>query len=190
MEIERKFLVTEFPENLEAYPHNELEQAYLAVLVGCREFVTFTLARDEAEIRALMDAERAFWAMVEQDTAPAPDGAESTSEAVNAMWPRDTAEEKELGRAQLTEFEALARCKAERKLLDERIAEAENRIKAAMGPAESAFCGRYRATWKEQTRKTFQTKDFAREHGDVDLTPYYKETKSRVFRVSEKKEDE
>ncbi|MCR5086077.1 MAG: CYTH domain-containing protein [Lachnospiraceae bacterium] len=30
MEIERKFLVTEFPENLELYPHNELEQAYLA----------------------------------------------------------------------------------------------------------------------------------------------------------------
>lgn len=29
MEIERKFLVKELPENLEQYPHRELEQAYL-----------------------------------------------------------------------------------------------------------------------------------------------------------------
>lgn len=30
MEIERKFLVAEIPENLDRYPHNEIEQAYIS----------------------------------------------------------------------------------------------------------------------------------------------------------------
>ena len=47
-----------------------LERAYLAVLVGGREFLTFTLERDQAEIDALMEAERKFWTLVEEDTPP------------------------------------------------------------------------------------------------------------------------
>jgi len=166
-----------------------MERAYLAVLVACREFVTFTLERNEEEIDALMDAERRFWALVETDTAPGLDGSESTSEAVKAMWPDAREETKDLGRFIAVEFEELARFKAERKLMDERISTAENRIKAAMGDAEAATCGRWKATWKTQTRRTFQPKEFAAAHRGLDMAPWYKETTSRVFRVSENKED-
>ena len=41
---------------------------YLAVLIGNRDFRIFTIERDEAEIAALMDAERDFWEHVQTDT--------------------------------------------------------------------------------------------------------------------------
>ena len=31
MEIERKFIVSELPENLQDYPHHEIEQGYLCM---------------------------------------------------------------------------------------------------------------------------------------------------------------
>ena len=59
-----------------------LEKAYLAVLVNCRDLRIFELERDEDEIAALMDAERAFWEKVTQDIPPEADGSEATTEAL------------------------------------------------------------------------------------------------------------
>lgn len=60
---------------------------YLAVLIGNREFRTFEIERDEAEINALMSAEKDFWELVKTDTPPAPDGSDSTSETISVIYP-------------------------------------------------------------------------------------------------------
>jgi len=158
---------------------------HLAVLVFGRGFFTFTLERDEAEIAALMEAEAAFWQMVEEDTPPPIDGSDASTSALQtvfaesngstmALFGRDTA---------LIEYMSL---KAQREELDSRITEIENAIKCDMGAAEKATCGTFNVSWKSQTRQTFQAKAFASDYPDIDLAPYYKTTSLRPFKVTEK----
>ena len=39
---------------------------------------------------------------------------------------------------------------------------------------------------EEKARQTFQIKEFAMDHPDIDLTPYYKNTSFRPFKVTER----
>lgn len=78
------------------------------------------------------------------------------------------------------------RLKEDKKTLDSRLGEIENIIKADMGSAENGSCGLFRISWKSQTRQTFQTKEFAKDHPNIDLTPYYKNTNLRPFKVTER----
>ena len=158
---------------------------YLAVLAYGRGFFTFVLERNQAEIDALMAAEEAFWHQVEQDIPPAVDGSDATSAALQEVYPVSQNTTAALfGRD--TVLQEYMRLKAEKKLLDGRIGEIENTLKADMGEAESGSCGLFNISWKSQTRQTFQTKEFAKDHPHIDLTPYYKNTNLRPFKVTER----
>lgn len=162
------------------------KKAYLAVLVASRDFYWFELERDEAEIEALMNSEQDFWWCVETDTPPDTDGSEATTEALATIYADGFGEDTAslFGRENL--LAERSQLKAQQKALDERVKEIENRIKADMGHAEKAACGRFSVSWKNQSRRSFQEKDFRKDHPDIDLTPYYKVSNSRVFKVSEK----
>ena len=71
------------------------------------------------------------------------------------------------------------------KELEELADEAANKIKEFMGSSGGGECDSFKVSWKSQTRRTFDSKRFAKENPDVDLSGYYKETNARVFRVSE-----
>ena len=160
---------------------------YLAVLAYGRGFFTFVLERDQAEIDALMAAEADFWKLVEQDTPPDADGSEATSAALRELYPISEHTAADLfGRD--TVLKEYMRLKEDKKTLDTRLGEIENTIKADMGEAESGFCGLFHISWKSQTRQSFQTKEFAKDHPNIDLTPYYKNTNLRPFKVTEEKE--
>jgi len=162
------------------------EKAYLAVLLNCRELLTFELERDDEEIAALMDAEREFWKHVQDRTPPGVDGSDSTSETISDLiGPSAPGEEAALfGRTDvLNEYMALKR---QQKAIGERIAQIENVIKTDMGTAEKATEGGYTVSWKTQTRSAFKPDRFRADHPDVDLTPYYTTTTSRPFKVSYK----
>ena len=67
----RQFNGVEFPERYYAQcvhylAVTGLDRWYLAVIVFGRGFFTYTLERDEAEISALMEAEKLFWRCVEE----------------------------------------------------------------------------------------------------------------------------
>lgn len=157
---------------------------YLAVLAYGRGFFTFTLERNQAEIDALMTAEQDFWKLVEMDTPPDADGSDATTAALQEVYPFSQTVTADLfGRD--TVLREYMRLKAEQKALDNRLGEIENTIKADMGEAESGTCGLFRISWKSQTRQTFQAKAFAKDHPDLDLTPYYKNTDLRPFKVTE-----
>ena len=161
---------------------------YLAVLIGNREFKWFVLERDEDEIAALMEAEKDFWQLVENDTPPEADGMEATSEAITAMYPEshDSSIDLTIYRAELARYLSLGK---QIKELEAFQNEAANIIKAYLGEAERGECEGFKASWKSQTRRTFDSKRFAADHKEMDLSSYYKETSTRAFRVTERKED-
>ena len=160
---------------------------YLAVLIGNKEFKWFTIERDEAEIEALMTAEADFWKHVETDTPPAVDGTQATSEALKTIYSESTEVTVDLTAfaASLQQYMAL---KKQIKELETLADEAANIVKAFMGENGGGECDGFRVSWKSQTRRTFDSKRFATENPDIDMSEYYKETAARVFRVSEIKQ--
>ncbi len=160
---------------------------YLAVLIGNRDFRIFTIERDEAEIAALMDAERDFWQRVQTDTPPALDGSPATTEAIKTIYKESGENVVDLFpmAARLDQYTALC---GQIKELEALRDEAANYVKAYMGDARGGECGRYKVTWKSSTRHTFDSKRFEQENPTLDLSGYYKETSTRAFRVIEQKE--
>lgn len=155
---------------------------YLAVLVYGRGFFTFTLERDQAEIDALMGAERDFWKLVEQDTPPALDGLESTGTALQSIYPTSKGGDIHLfGREHL--LSRYIELQSQKKELLEKIGAIENTIKADMREAEHGDCGLYSVSWKSQTRRTFQAQEFAKAHPEINLEPFYKQSTVRPFKV-------
>lgn len=156
---------------------------HLAVLVFGREFFTFTLERDEDEIAALMAAEAAFWESVKSDIPPALDGSQASTETLKSIFSLSNGGAVDLfwRDAALSEY---VRLKAQQQELDTQIAEIENTIKGDMGAAEYATCGMFNVSWKSQIRRTFQVKAFAADHPEIDLSPYYKITAVRPFKVT------
>ena len=121
--------------------------------------------------------------MVEHDTPPLIDGSSASAETLSLMYPFGCVKTADLfGRDSI--LREYVRLKQEQKGIDTRICEIENTIKADMGESESGNCGPFRISWKSQTRRTFQPKAFLKDHPGIDLTPYYKSTNVRPFKVT------
>jgi putative phage-type endonuclease len=159
---------------------------YLGVLIGNREFKWFTIERDEDEINALMDAERAFKMYVDNDTPPQVDGASSTSDTLGTLYPDSIDSAIGIGFYE-KDLDNYFRLKAQVKQLSETIDGIENRIKAHLGECASGVGEKYKVSWKTQSRSTFDSKKFIADHPEIDVSAYYKKTNSRPFRVTEMK---
>lgn len=188
----RQFQGVEFPEQYYAQCVHYMavtgaERWYLCVMVYGRGIFCYTLERDQAEIDALMGAERQFWAYVEKGTPPPVDGSEATGETLLTIY-RETADNSvELfGRESL--LKELEDLKEQQKALGVRVDEITNTIKADLGENERGTCPGYLVTWKPQQRKTFQAAKFAKDHPTMDLTAYYKTSQTRVFTIKSEKE--
>lgn len=160
-----------------------LRRWYLAVLVFGRGFFTYTLERDEAEIAALMAAERDFWADVESDTPPEIDGSYATSDTLQAIYADSRPEECELfGREDI--LRVYQTLKGQRDEIDERMNQIQNTLKADLGDAERGLCAGYTVTWRSQRRRTFQPALLREEHPEIDLERYYKTTTCRSMKIT------
>ena len=185
----RKFKNGEYPSNYYAQMVHYMaitgkKRWYLAVLIGNKDFKIFTVERDEAEIAALMTAERDFWELVKTDTPPAVDGTQATAGAIKSIYPESTDTPCDLTAyaGNIRQYIAL---KNKIKELEGLADEAANKIKAFIGESGFGSCGSYSVSWKTQTRQTFDSRRFAKENPDIDLSGYYKTSSARVFRVSE-----
>lgn len=186
----RKFRKGEYPEQWYCQMTHYLavggfEKAYLAVLIGCRDFKIFELDRDEDEIKALMQAEEAFWSGVKNGTPPAVDGSASTSEAISMLFPESNEESVSLFSydADLRRYLELGERIKELKAQQD---EASNRVKAFMSEAGRGESEKFKVSWASSERSTFDSKRFAKDHEDIDLSEYYKKSTVRTFRVTEK----
>ena len=165
------------------------DRMYLAVLVLGVEFYCFTIERDESEISALIEAEAAFWRMVEAKTPPPVDGSDSTMATIAAIYPTETV----AGRVQLTGKAAamladIEDMKAEQDALKESINRAKATIMQEIGDAEGGQCDGWRVLWKAQTRNSIDGAALKRDYPEI-YKQYSKQTTSRVFRLTKVKED-
>ena len=127
---------------------------------------------DDAEIEALGKASNDFWHYVETNTPPPADGHPATSEALAEMYP-----ESNRDCCDLVGYE---------NDLNQYITLGEQ-IKALIGETGRGESVRYKVSWSTQYRTTFDKDRFFDDHKDIDMSSYFKNTASRVFRVSAKK---
>jgi len=191
----KQFNGVEFPEKYYAQCVHYLavtgvKRWYLAVLVFGRGFFEFTLERDQLEIDALMTAEAEFWTEnVAKDNPPPPDGSQATTDALQVIYAESQDEERDLfGRE--TMLDEYMQLKRQKRAIEDRMGEIENSLKEDLQEAERGRCGSYTISWKSQQRSTFQPKAFAQAYPNIDLTPFYKTSSTRPFKVMEKKNDD
>lgn len=187
----KKFKGGEYPANYYCQMVHYLavtgkQRWYLAVLIGNKEFKWFTLERDEDEIAALMTAEADFWELVKKDTPPAVDGTKATAEALGAVYANSNDAVVDLNGFGL-DMRKYSALKEQIKELETQAGEIVNRVKAFMGEAGRGECAEYKVSWKSQSKRTFDSKRFAKENPDIDLSSYYNTSSTRVFRVTESK---
>lgn len=163
------------------------ERWYLAVLIGNKEFKWFVIERDEEEIQALMDAEREFWHLVETDTAPPADGTKSTTKTIKTLFADSDDTQVDLS-AYDTALQTYIRLGRQIDELEQLREDAANKVKAYMAEAGRGESNSFKVSWTTSYRNTFDARRFASDHPELDLTPYYNTSKTRTFRVTEKKE--
>ena len=160
---------------------------YLGVLVLGEGFYDFVIERDEGEIKALMESEEAFWKYVEDKTPPPTDGQRSTSETISILYPESTDETVSLFGYE-TDLKTYMALSAQIKALEAQRDEVANKVKSFMNEAGKGESDNYRVSWTSAERSSFDSKRFAKEHTDIDLSEYYKKSTYRTFKVTEKKD--
>ncbi|NLC40819.1 MAG: endonuclease [Clostridiaceae bacterium] len=162
------------------------ERWYLAVLVLNKAFHIFEIERDEAEINALIEAEKDFWENhVMKQIPPAPDGSEATSEIIKQLFP----EAREATETALFGYEGKIQQYLE---LDTKVKELEcerdklkQEIQLAMADAEIGRAQGCIVEWKNQTRQTLDTQRLKKEQAEI-YQQYLKPAQTvRVFKIKE-----
>lgn len=165
---------------------------YLAVLVYGTDLLVFEINRADVEddIGALIKAEDSFWhEYVLPERQPLPDGLESTTKALGAVWAASTPEAAidadDVEDALLTRLRGLKR---ERKQIDEQIAETENMVKARMQEAEVLRGTGAMATWKGVDVKRLSERKIREKFPDIDLDELKETTHTRRFALKTEEE--
>lgn len=186
----KRFRGVEFPEQYYVQCVHYLavtgwDRWYLAVLVLGREFLHYTLERDQAEIDALMEAERKFWTLVENDTPPGMDGSLVTSAALRDVY-KDTGsgdvvdlQEREM---LLLEYRRLLAVRSEN---EKRIRQIKQTLMQDLAGAEEGRCGNFRVGWKPQKRVFLSAEKLRQVYPRLDLSKVMSVAKYRRFSVQE-----
>lgn len=167
---------------------------YLAVLIGTgKDFRWFTIERDDAEIAALMAAEKQFYGYMDTNTPPPIDGSESTKEAIQARrmmeQPEEEPEPIDLSDKRQM-LDTLMELDAAIKQMEEQRDGIKNQIMAFMGDAWRGDCEGFKITYKPTTRKTFDWKKLQTAYPELDINPFFKANTSRSLSIKQIKEEQ
>lgn len=111
------------------------EWAVVAALIGGNKLETREIERDKDFIAELEAKAEEFWGKVQRKEEPKVDGKEATTRALKALHPNDNGETVDLGANGAFLWGALEFEKVSMKEAEEKVKDAENRLKAAIGPA-------------------------------------------------------
>lgn len=185
-----KFSDDEFPQNyyiqcLHYMAVTGAEKYYLAVLIQSKDFRVYKIERDEEAINSLMQLEADFWQYVETGTEPPVDGTAPTDEGLQIQYGNPVDDGRTILLGMNNEADFLSELKQKRDDLNEQIKTIEQEIKQRMGDCIYGETDRFLFSWKPQTRRTFQSRAFIKDHPELDYEPYYKTSENRVFKVKE-----
>jgi predicted phage-related endonuclease len=113
-----------------------LQRGYAVGLLGGNRVVCRRVERSERFLQVLVRRTEEFWACVETHTPPPIDSSEATAAALHRLHPSANGETITLPLDAEKGDRALQKAKARIKRWDALKSEAENRLKAAIGPAE------------------------------------------------------
>ena len=147
-----------------------LDRAWVAVLIGGRDYRTLEVARDDAALDALIDIEQEFWeGHVLTGEPPPVDGHESTTDALKRLYADARADtEVDLPADARDLLDRLRLAKAERKAVEDTVGELENQLRAWLGTATAGTLdGRQVVTWKPFGQGRVDEDRFAAAQPDV-----------------------
>jgi putative phage-type endonuclease len=148
---------------------------HIAALIGNQDFIVKIIERDPVMISEMLKRALSFWNdFVLTNIMPMQIGAGDT-ETLKALFPTaELGKELDLGDQAAKLLELRASSYQDLIGLEKQIEGLENQIRALMGDAESAIAGKYKVSWKNQTRKGY--------------TKIMPEWKGRIFKITEAKE--
>ena len=128
------------PEWLRIQLHHEMlvsghDRIHWGVLIGGNHLVWGTLLRDQDTIEQLIRAGGDFIARTKNDDPPLPDGSDSATDALKALYPSDDGSVVELAHNFVELSQERLEWKKAEAAAKTRIKEIDNLIKAAIGPA-------------------------------------------------------
>jgi len=186
-----KFSQGEFPPNYYVQCMHYMavtgaDRWYLAVLVLNKSFHVFTIERDEAEIQALIAAEKDFWENhVLKQIPPTPDGSESTSELLKQMFPEAREREEVALYGHEEKIQQYLELDARVKELTQERDAIKQELQLALADAEIGRAQGYVVEWKNQTRQTLDTQKLKKEQAEI-YQKYLKPAQTvRVFKIKE-----
>jgi predicted phage-related endonuclease len=157
------------------------KMGYLAVLIGTgRDFKWFPIERNENEIAALMEAEKAFYEYLQSGEEP-PVSSEDV-DSIELAHPSSNGQAIELFGTQSIMRDYLE-IKSRIAKMEKEADEIAAALKQDMGDAEKGTDGAYICTWANRTKTTFDKKAFQKDHPGIDLSPWEKTTNYRAFSV-------
>ena len=126
------------------------ELAYVAALIGYRDFRTYRIERDRPLFDDLiLPVLREFWTLVETNTPPEPDGSDGYGSFVRRRFPKDAGDERAATPEEQLLGAALIAATAERERAEAHEAELKQRLMAAMGTTGRLDGPDWRATWRQ-----------------------------------------
>jgi putative phage-type endonuclease len=144
------------------------ERWYLGVLVLNNAFHVFTIERDDAEIQALIEAEKHFWENhVLKQIPPAPDGSESTSEVIKHLFPEAREREEAALFGYEDKIQQYLSLDAQVRELEQERDKIKQELQLALADAEIGRAQGYIVEWKNQVRQTLDTKKLKSEHAEI-----------------------
>lgn len=129
----------------------------LAVLIGGQRFRYFDLVRNDRFLSVLVEREGAFWNRLLAQDPPEVDGSESAREILRKLYPRETPGLVVNLPGEAVDWDTeLQQVKTMGKEYEAKKQELENKIKAAIGEAESGILPNGTSyTWKASDRKGY-----------------------------------
>lgn len=207
---EKKYRDGSFPDNyyvqcVHYLAVSEYDRWYLAVLIygfGLRIYLMTRIENDvkpewcdsmvyveDGEVEALANTGEDFWQKyVATNTTPPVDGHSATSDALNALYPQSDDTSCDLS-GYSSDLMLYVTTQKEIKRLEEQKDAIANRIKGYMTTSSRGKTDSFSVSWTTSERSTFDSKSFAKDHQDMDLSSYYKTTTIRTFKITEKKEN-
>lgn len=153
--------------------------------------VDFYIDNVQDEIDELIRREEAFWAdYIEGGNVPPPDGLAATTEALGRVYGREEDVYVESTYEDDLAVEQLIDMRREKRELERKIRECENRVKASMKEAAEMRASAALVTWKTQKRTTISAKKLKEEYPDIDLSRVQETSETRRFCVREEEEYE
>ena len=152
----------------------------LAVLIGGQDFRIYTILRDDDLINDLLQQGAAFWELVKNNIAPDPI---NYPEAVKKWATSDSSLSVQADDSLIDDLEQIQSIKAQVKELEAQEDEIKARVVYALKEAETLiYQGVKVATCKTQTRTSFDSKAFEKDHPEL-YAQYKKQSSTRVLRI-------